>query len=275
MAKLIKIAGNTNPIIKLSSTEWLRTGISYNMLYKDDKGLIKVAQGAFTDADAAIQAALKKGDPALRKQLLMPSKMYPTGRTIVKLPSGAFGIQGINAKTGRLVTLGPGRTSLMLRSIVNPAYAASHGGTLPPVPKPVPVPKPRPVPKPTPKPGMSWGKGLGMAGAGLAGGAAGYYGTGAIADAMRDSNQLTKYDPDNFYRGVASFQTAMSPILGISKVLAKETKEIMATIAELQQQMTANDPGTRSPSMMKKDEVEQAMTSANAPPASGADYLPN
>lgn len=273
MAKLIKIAGNTNPIIKLSSTEWLRTGLSYNMLYKDDKGLIKVAQagGKYSAADLAIQHALKNADPALIAQLAMPTKRAPKGFKIISLPGGLFGVENISSKS----QLTPTRVIVALRSVVNPAYAASHGGALPPIPKPAPVPKPRPVPKPTPKPGMSWGKGLGMAGAGLAGGAAGYYGTGAIADAMRDSNQLTKYDPDNFYRGVASFQTAMSPILGISKVLAKETKEIMATIAELQQQMTANDPGTRSPSMMKKDEVEQAMTSANAPPASGVSYLPN
>ena len=263
MAKLIKIAGNTNPIIKLSSTEWLRTGLSYNMLYKDDKGLIKVAQ---TDPleDAAVQHALKNADPALIAALLKPNKKgrATTGYQIVQDPtSGFFGLLNIASLKQQF----PPGLAGNLRSIVNPAYRASHGGAPPPPP---------PVP-PVPTDWKRIGRGAGVAAAGLAGAGAGYYGTGAIADAMRDSNQLTKYDPDNFYRGVASFQTAMSPILGISKVLAKETKEIMATIAELQQQMTANDPGTRSPSMMKKDEVEQAMTSANAPPASRTSYLPN
>jgi hypothetical protein len=126
----------------------------------------------------------------------------------------------------------------------------------------------------TPKP-TDWARRAKLLGAGLAGGAAGYYGTGAIADAMKTNNNLK--DPtraQDFYRGAASLQQSVSPILGISKSLNKTVQEMMHTIAELQVQIQKTQPMMASPTLKRQNAIMSAAEAKNTLPSQGADYLP-
>ena len=291
MARLIKLANSTKPMIKLSSQEWLNAGINRDLFYVNEDGTIKVAQlndptsgttpvigtGALFDEN---QAKLK--DPAWQKALGdYKSKSSPQGFSVVETApgSGIFGIK--NNANGKLNMPGKNRGSYNLAALLNVVNRKSTaGGVVLPNPVPVTPPVTPPNPDPnqttgtTPKP-TDWARRAKLLGAGLAGGAAGYYGTGAIADALQTNNNLK--DPNrakDFYRGAASLQQSVSPILGISKSLNKTVQEMMRTIADLQVQFQKTQPMMASPTLQRQNAIMSAAEAKNTLPSQGADYLP-
>ena len=279
MARLIKLANSTKPMIKLSSQEWLNAGINRDLFYVNEDGTIKVAQltdagaamgspGSFDRPDKIAEHQRKLGDPQWQEALAKGG--YVT-QPDPKNP-GKFILRN---KKGRRIQGGT------LDGVLNSAArAATAGGvTLPnPVPVTPPVTPPNPDPNQTtattPKP-TDWARRAKLLGAGLAGGAAGYYGTGAIADALQTNNNLK--DPNrakDFYRGAAALQQSVSPILGISKSLNKTVQEMMRTIAELQVQIQKTQPMMASPTLKRQNAIMSAAEAKNTMPSQGADYLP-
>jgi hypothetical protein len=266
-------------MIKLSSKEWLNAGINSDLFYVNEDGTIKVAQltdagaamgapGSFDRPNKLIEHQRKLGDPQWQAALA------PLGYTVKphsKIP-GRFVL--VN-KNGTLIRGG------VLDGVLNTAgIAAANNGIKLPGPAPVTPPVTPPSPDPsqttatTPKP-TDWARRAKLLGAGLAGGAAGYYGTGAIADAMKTNNNLK--DPtraQDFYRGAASLQQSVSPILGISKSLNKTVQEMMHTIAELQVQIQKTQPMMASPTLKRQNAIMSAAEAKNTLPSQGADYLP-
>ena len=164
----------------------------------------------------------------------------------------------------------PGRGNHNLAGLLNRVgRSATASGVVLPNPTPI-DPDPNLTPKPT-----DWARRAKMLGAGLAGGAVGYYGTGAIADALQTNNNLK--DPNraqDFYRGAAAFQQSVSPILGLSKSLNKTVREMMLTIAELQVQIQKTQPMMASPTLQRQNAIMSAAEAKNTLPSQGADYLP-
>ena len=279
MARLIKLANRTKPMIKLSSKEWLNAGINSDLFYVNEDGTIKVAQ--FNDPTSGTTPAIGAGalfdenqaklkDPVWQKALGdYKSKKVPQGFSVVETApgSGIFGLK--NNANGKLNM--PGRGNHNLAGLLNSVgRSAAAGGVILPNPTP---PNPTP-PNPTPNP-TDWARRAKMFGAGLAGGAAGYYGVGAIADAMKTNNELK--DPNraqDFYRGAAALQQSVSPILGISKSLNKTVQEMMHTIAELQVQIQKTQPMMASPTLKRQNAIMSAAEAKNTLPSQGADYLP-
>ena len=288
MARLIKLANRTKPMIKLSSQEWLNAGINRDLFYVNEDGTIKVAQfndptsgttpviGAATLIDEN-QAKLK--DPVWQKALGdYRGKRVPQGFSVVETApgSGIFGLK--NNATGKLNMPGRGNQNLAAALNVVGRSSANSGVVLPNPTPPNPTPPnptpPNPDPNQTPKP-TDWARRAKLLGAGLAGGAAGYYGTGAIADALQTNNNLK--DPNrakDFYRGAASLQQSVSPILGISKSLNKTVQEMMRTIADLQVQFQKTQPMMASPTLQRQNAIMSAAEAKNTLPSQGADYLP-
>ena len=288
MARLIKLANSTKPMIKLSSQEWLNAGINSGLFYSEND-TIKVAQltnppsgtnpvigaGSLFDEN---QAKLK--DPAWQKALGdYRGRRVSQGFSVVETApgSGIFGLK--NNATGKLNM--PGRGNQNLAAALNSVgKSAAAGGVILPSPVPVTPPvtptntDPNQTTATTPKP-TDWARRAKLLGAGLAGGAAGYYGTGAIADALQTNNNLK--DPNraqDFYRGAAALQQSVSPILGISKSLNKTVQEMMRTIAELQVQMQKTQPMKASPTLQRQNAIMSAAEAKNTLPSQGADYLP-
>jgi hypothetical protein len=204
------------------------------------------------------------------------SKRAPQGYSVVETSpgSGIFGLK--NNATGALNM--PGRGNQNLASMLNSVgRKAAAGGTV--LPNPIPDGGgggggTTPAPVPAPAPSLTRGQILGRGAAALGGGLAGYYGTGAMLDAARGNNQMKDYRPQDFHRGIASLQMVFQPIAGISKVLDKEMRNIMGTIADLQNQLQQTQPASRGPSMRKQDQVAEALRNRYAPGSSAPDYLP-
>jgi len=269
-------------MIKLSSQEWLNAGINSDLFYVNEDGTIKVAQlnnppsgtnpvigaGSLFDEN---QAKLK--DPAWQKALGdYRGRRVSQGFSVVETApgSGIFGLK--NNATGKLNM--PGRGNQNLAAALNSVgRSAAAGGVILPNLTPTNI-DPNQTTGTTPKP-TDWARRAKLLGAGLAGGAAGYYGTGAIADAMKTNNNLK--DPtraQDFYRGAASLQQSVSPILGISKSLNKTVQEMMHTIAELQVQIQKTQPMMASPTLKRQNAIMSAAEAKNTLPSQGADYLP-
>ena len=272
MARLIKLANSTKPMIKLSSQEWLNAGINSDLFYVNEDGTIKVAQltdagaamgspGSFDRPDRVAEHQRKLGDPQWQAALAR------VGHVVKPDPKNPGKFILFNKK-GKRIRGG------VLDGVLNTAamQATQNGVTLPNL-TPTNI-DPNQTTGTTPKP-TDWARRAKLLGAGLAGGAAGYYGTGAIADAMKTNNNLK--DPtraQDFYRGAASLQQSVSPILGISKSLNKTVQEMMHTIAELQVQIQKTQPMMASPTLKRQNAIMSAAEAKNTLPSQGADYLP-
>lgn len=274
MARLIKLANSTKPMIKLSSQEWLNAGINSDLFYVNEDGTIKVAQ--LTDAGAAM------GSPGSFDR---PNKVAEHQRKLgdpqwqEALAKGGYVTQPDPKRPGKFILRNKKGTRIQggtLDGVLNTAAtSAAAGGVTLPNPNLTPTnTDPNQTTATTPKP-TDWARRAKLLGAGLAGGAAGYYGTGAIADALQTNNNLK--DPNraqDFYRGAASLQQSVSPILGISKSLNKTVQEMMRTIADLQVQFQKTQPMMASPTLQRQNAIMSAAEAKNTLPSQGADYLP-
>ena len=283
MARFIKMANASQPVVKMSSKEWLQVGLKSGLFYKDDSSIKIALTGAPSDNPVVGAGKLfdenqgKLKDPQWQAALgAYKSKRAPQGYSVVETSpgSGIFGLK--NNATGALNM--PGRGNQNLASMLNSVgRKAAAGGTV--LPNPIPDGGgggggTTPAPVPAPAPSLTRGQILGRGAAALGGGLAGYYGTGAMLDAARGNNQMKDYRPQDFHRGIASLQMVFQPIAGISKVLDKEMRNIMGTIADLQNQLQQTQPASRGPSMRKQDQVAEALRNRYAPGSSAPDYLP-
>lgn len=274
MARLIKLANSTKPMIKLSSQEWLNAGINSDLFYVNEDGTIKVAQ--LTDAGAAMGSpgSFDRPDKVAEHQRKLADPQWQEA-----LAKGGYVTQPDPKKPGKFILRNKKGRRIQggtLDGVLNTAAtAAAAGGVTLPNPNLTPTnTDPNQTTATTPKP-TDWARRAKLLGAGLAGGAAGYYGTGAIADALQTNNNLK--DPNraqDFYRGAASLQQSVSPILGISKSLNKTVQEMMHTIAELQVQIQKTQPMMASPTLQRQNAIMSAAEAKNTLPSQGADYLP-
>jgi len=390
MARFIKTANSSKPMIKMSSREWLQVGLDKGLFYTEGDGVIKVAQGTVydpsivaqlpsfddwlqSDSGRRAQAKINPQDPEAALKLrerwnkFREGRMQQLGAVRFQGDSAISAIQAIpadqrqNFKFDVIAARTPGGERSLLKvtdptgnsqmiqlynqdknllekmvgkgnlKVTDPASAgmdnaqfaaafksavpykggaaaglvggggtsggggaSGGGGTAPVPPNPAPVPpnpapvppNPAPVPpnpapvqpNPAPVPPALTGRQmLGRGAAALGGGLAGYYGADALFDAARGNNQMKDYRPQDFQRGIASLQMVFQPIAGISKVLDKEMRNTMATIADLQRQIQQTQPTSRGPAMKKQDQIAEALRNRYAPGASAPqspDYLP-
>ena len=244
MAKIIKLANKSEPMIKLSSSEWVDIGLDSDLFY-EEKGIIKVAVGASggiskTRAGMIAEFQNKMKDPAWRKYLTDKGfqvvqdpktklwKIYSSKTDPAKFPNR--NIKG-NALDGIMNTV---------NSALGGGGGGGGGGGVPPKPTPVPPkPKPRPRPKPKTKQAPGWQRALAFGGGALAG----YYGGNAIAKLTEKDNTIKHWNPQEFYKGIALLQEAVSPISGINKTLDTYMKDVMKSIGDIASQAQKMPPG--------------------------------
>jgi hypothetical protein len=228
MAKIIKLANKSEPMIKISSREWVESGLDSELFYEED-GVIKVAVGASggiskTRAGMIAEFQDKMKKPEWRRYLL------GQGYKVVK-DNKTKQWRVYSSKTDHKKFPNRFIKGNALDGIMNTVNSSAAGGKPPKTP-PSPVP-----PKPKPASGMS--RALAFGGGALAG----YYAGEGIAKLTQKDNTIQYWNPPEFYKGVAMLQEAVSPTGGINKTLDAYMKDVLKAIGGIASQAQKMPPG--------------------------------
>lgn len=241
MAKIIKLANKSEPMIKISSREWVESGLDSELFYEEG-GVIKVAVGASggiskTRAGMIAEFQDKMKKPEWRRYLL------GQGYKVIQDPKTKQW-RVYSSKTDHKKFPNRFIKGNALDGIMNTVNSGLGGGgkppKIPPSPPPSPVPpKPKPRPKPKPKPASGMSRALAFGGGALAG----YYAGEGIAKLTQKDNTIQYWNPPEFYKGVAMLQEAVSPTGGINKTLDAYMKDVLKAIGGIASQAQQMPPG--------------------------------
>lgn len=235
MAKIVKKSGSLGHQIKISSKEWIQSGLEHSYFYEDKKGNVKIK---LSENEETIKLAFSNKD---RKDFKEYQKLLKDPRIVKELKNknidvvttsgGAKGL--IDKTTGRQIMATPGLKMVSnINASLPPVSTRSRrtGGK---------GAKPFWTPKTKAEASKAWWKRSrlwsGIAAA-VGGAATGYFGTNAIIDSFTNrSNAIKTFDPNRFYTGFAKFRDSTENIVGISAEIDVNLKEVLKTTAEIHQ----------------------------------------